>query len=228
VPGFVVAALAPYLARYRGRAFLAFISLTIAAITTLWCRSRFAACRLRPEPRRHRHDQQYFGVMGALWRCWRCQCGGGFYLVMTIGERIVAKPGTAGRRRLQLRLDDGFGFHQGVAGLRRLASSVVSCFAALIRSTGFSRSFWLEHDLFGNRYPLFRIMLPQIGPPAALANPVDSLRWAQPRLFWPPPCVIDPPKSAFPSNLRRAPARRRISHESRIHPELSYDYGRYD
>ena len=54
-------ALAPYVARYRGRALLAFISLTIAAITTLVV--PVAVRRMIDfgfTPRRHRHDQQLF------------------------------------------------------------------------------------------------------------------------------------------------------------------------
>ena len=54
-------ALAPYVARYRGRAFLAFIALTVAALTTLIVP---VAVRRMIDfgllSRRHRHDQQLF------------------------------------------------------------------------------------------------------------------------------------------------------------------------
>src|SRR6202022_2936283 len=84
-------ALAPYVARYRGRAVLAFISLTIAAITTL----------LVPVAVRRMIDfgftpegiamiNSYFSVMIAVVAILAFASGSGFYLVMTIGDRIVA------------------------------------------------------------------------------------------------------------------------------------------
>ena len=41
-------ALAPYVARYRGRAALAFVSLTVAAVTTLVLRSALALAAISP------------------------------------------------------------------------------------------------------------------------------------------------------------------------------------
>jgi ATP-binding cassette subfamily B protein len=84
-------ALAPYVARYRGRATLAFISLTIAAITTL----------LVPVAVRRMIDfgfspegialiNSYFSVMIAVVAVLALASASRFYLVMTIGERIVA------------------------------------------------------------------------------------------------------------------------------------------
>jgi ATP-binding cassette subfamily B protein len=84
-------ALMPYVARYRGRAVLAFISLTIAAITTL----------LVPVAVRRMIDfgftpegiamiNSYFSVMIALVAVLAGASAARFYLVMTIGERIVA------------------------------------------------------------------------------------------------------------------------------------------
>src|ERR1700716_2000941 len=84
-------ALAPYLARYRGRAFLAFISLTVAAITTL----------IVPVAVRRMIDfgftpegialiNSYFSVMIAVVAVLAFASASRFYLVMTIGERIVA------------------------------------------------------------------------------------------------------------------------------------------
>ena len=84
-------ALAPYVARYRGRATLAFISLTIAAITTL----------LVPVAVRRMIDfgftpegialiNSYFSVMIAVVAVLAFASASRFYLVMTIGERIVA------------------------------------------------------------------------------------------------------------------------------------------
>jgi ATP-binding cassette subfamily B protein len=84
-------ALAPYVARYRGRAILAFIALTIAAITTL----------LVPIAVRRMIDfgftpdgiamiNSYFGVMIAVVAVLAGASAARFYLVMTIGERIVA------------------------------------------------------------------------------------------------------------------------------------------
>src|SRR5260221_3263004 len=84
-------ALAPYVARYRGRATLALISLTIAAITTL----------LVPVAVRRMIDfgfspegialiNSYFSVMIAVVAVLAGASAARFYLVMTIGERIVA------------------------------------------------------------------------------------------------------------------------------------------
>src|SRR5438552_13327803 len=84
-------ALAPYIVRYRGRAILAFISLTIAAITTL----------IVPVAVRRMIDfgftpegialiNSYFGVMIAVVAVLAGASAARFYLVMTIGERIVA------------------------------------------------------------------------------------------------------------------------------------------
>ena len=84
-------ALAPYVARYRGRALLAFISLTVAAITTL----------IVPVAARRMIDfgftaegveliNSYFSVMIGIVAVLAAASAARFYLVMTIGERIVA------------------------------------------------------------------------------------------------------------------------------------------
>jgi ATP-binding cassette subfamily B protein len=84
-------ALAPYVLRYRGRAALALIALTIAAITTL----------IVPVAVRRMIDfgftpegialiNSYFGVMIAVVAVLAGASAARFYLVMTIGERIVA------------------------------------------------------------------------------------------------------------------------------------------
>jgi ATP-binding cassette subfamily B protein len=84
-------ALAPYVARYRGRATLALIALTIAALTTL----------LVPVAVRRMIDfgftpegvaliNSYFSVMIAVVAVLAGASAARFYLVMTIGERIVA------------------------------------------------------------------------------------------------------------------------------------------
>jgi ATP-binding cassette subfamily B protein len=84
-------ALAPYVARYRGRVCLALIALTIAAITTL----------LVPVAVRRMIDfgfsaegiamiNKYFSVMIAVVAVLAFASAARFYLVMTIGERIVA------------------------------------------------------------------------------------------------------------------------------------------
>ena len=84
-------ALAPYVARYRGRAGLALISLTIAALTTL----------LVPVAVRRMIDfgftpdgiamiNSYFSVMIAVVAILALASAARYYLVMTIGERIVA------------------------------------------------------------------------------------------------------------------------------------------
>ncbi|WP_027579287.1 ABC transporter ATP-binding protein/permease [Bradyrhizobium sp. Ai1a-2] len=83
--------LAPYVARYRGRAILALISLTVAAITTL----------IVPVAVRRMIDfgftaegiamiNSYFSVMIAVVAVLAGASASRYYLVMTIGERIVA------------------------------------------------------------------------------------------------------------------------------------------
>jgi ATP-binding cassette, subfamily B, bacterial len=84
-------ALAPYVARYRGRAFLAFISLTVAAITTLVV--PVAARRMIDfgfSPEGIALINSYFSVMIAVVAVLASASASRFYLVMTIGERIVA------------------------------------------------------------------------------------------------------------------------------------------
>jgi len=84
-------ALAPYVARYRGRALLALVSLTVAALTTL----------LVPVAVRRMIDfgftpdgialiNSYFSVMIAVVAILALASASRYYLVMTIGERIVA------------------------------------------------------------------------------------------------------------------------------------------
>jgi ATP-binding cassette subfamily B protein len=84
-------ALAPYLLRYRGRALLALIALTVAAITTL----------MVPVAVRRMIDfglsaegiamiNSYFSVMIAMVAVLAAASASRHYLVMTIGERIVA------------------------------------------------------------------------------------------------------------------------------------------
>jgi len=84
-------ALAPYVARYRGRAFLALISLTVAAITTLLV--PVAARRMIDfgfTPESIAKINSYFSVMIAVVVVLACASASRYYLVMTIGERIVA------------------------------------------------------------------------------------------------------------------------------------------
>ncbi|MFL6837302.1 MAG: ABC transporter transmembrane domain-containing protein [Bradyrhizobium sp.] len=84
-------ALAPYIARYRGRAILAFISLTIAAITTLIV--PVAVRRMIDfgfSPEGIAMINSYFSVMIAVVAVLAGASASRFYLVMTIGERIVA------------------------------------------------------------------------------------------------------------------------------------------
>jgi ATP-binding cassette subfamily B protein len=84
-------ALAPYIARYRGRALLAFISLTIAAITTLVVPvavRRMIDFGFTPEG--IAMINSYFSVMIAVVAVLAGASASRFYLVMTIGERIVA------------------------------------------------------------------------------------------------------------------------------------------
>src|SRR4030088_1910370 len=83
-------ALAPYVARYRGRAVLAFISLTIAAITTLLVPvavRRVIDFGFTPEG--IAMINSYFSVMIAVVAVLAGASAARFYLVMTIGERIV-------------------------------------------------------------------------------------------------------------------------------------------
>jgi ATP-binding cassette subfamily B protein len=84
-------ALAPYVARYRGRAFLALIALTIAALTTLIVPvavRRMIDFGLSPEG--IALINSYFSVMIAVVAVLAGASAARFYLVMTIGERIVA------------------------------------------------------------------------------------------------------------------------------------------
>src|SRR5437868_9683227 len=84
-------ALAPYVARYRGRAVLALIALTVAALTTLLV--PVAVRRMIDfgfTPRGIAMINSYFGVMIAVVAVLALASASRFYLVMTIGERIVA------------------------------------------------------------------------------------------------------------------------------------------
>jgi len=84
-------ALAPYVARYRGRAFLALIALTIAAITTLVVPvavRRMIDYGFTPEG--IALINSYFSVMIAVVAVLACASAARYYLVMTLGERIVA------------------------------------------------------------------------------------------------------------------------------------------
>src|ERR1700732_3023326 len=83
--------LAPYVARYRGRAILALISLTIAALTTLVVPvavRRMIDFGFTPEG--IAMINSYFSVMIAVVAVLASASAARFYLVMTIGERIVA------------------------------------------------------------------------------------------------------------------------------------------
>jgi ATP-binding cassette subfamily B protein len=84
-------ALAPYVARYRGRALLALVSLTIAAVTTLIV--PIAARRMIDfgfSPEGIAMINNYFSVMIAVVVVLALASAARYYLVMTIGERIVA------------------------------------------------------------------------------------------------------------------------------------------
>ena len=84
-------ALAPYVGRYRGRAFLALIALTVAAITTLVV--PVAVRRIIDfgfSPEGIALINSYFGVMIAVVAVLAGASASRYYLVMTIGERIVA------------------------------------------------------------------------------------------------------------------------------------------
>ena len=83
--------LAPYVARYRSRAILALIALTIAAITTLVV--PVAVRRMIDfgfTPKGIALINSYFSVMIAVVAVLAGASAARFYLVMTIGERIVA------------------------------------------------------------------------------------------------------------------------------------------
>src|ERR1700726_1242186 len=84
-------ALAPYVGRYRGRAALALVALTIAAITTLLVPvavRRMIDFGFTPEG--IARINSYFSVMIAVVAVLALASASRFYLVMTIGERIVA------------------------------------------------------------------------------------------------------------------------------------------
>jgi ATP-binding cassette, subfamily B, bacterial len=84
-------ALAPYMARYRWRAILALISLTVAAITTLVV--PIAVRRMIDfgfSPEGIAMINSYFSVMIAVVAILALASASRYYLVMTIGERIVA------------------------------------------------------------------------------------------------------------------------------------------
>jgi ATP-binding cassette subfamily B protein len=84
-------ALAPYVARYRARAIFAFISLTVAAATTLFVPvavRRMIDFGFTPEG--IAMINSYFSVMIAMVALLAGASALRFYLVMTIGERIVA------------------------------------------------------------------------------------------------------------------------------------------
>jgi ATP-binding cassette subfamily B protein len=84
-------ALAPYVARYRGRACLALVSLTVAAITTLLVPvavRRMIDFGFTPEG--IARINSYFSVMIAVVAVLALASASRYYLVMTIGERIVA------------------------------------------------------------------------------------------------------------------------------------------
>jgi ATP-binding cassette subfamily B protein len=84
-------ALAPYVARYRGRATLALIALTIAAVTTLVVPvavRRMIDFGFTPEG--IAKINSYFSVMIAVVAVLALASASRYYLVMTIGERIVA------------------------------------------------------------------------------------------------------------------------------------------
>jgi ATP-binding cassette, subfamily B, bacterial len=84
-------ALAPYVARYKGRVILALISLTIAAITTLVVPvavRRMIDMGFTPEG--IAMINSYFSVMIAVVAVLAAASASRYYLVMTIGERIVA------------------------------------------------------------------------------------------------------------------------------------------
>lgn len=84
-------ALSPYVARYRGRAILALIALTVAALTTLLV--PVAVRRMIDfgfTPKGVELINSYFSVMVAVVAVLALASAARYYLVMTIGERIVA------------------------------------------------------------------------------------------------------------------------------------------
>ncbi|WP_316190579.1 ABC transporter transmembrane domain-containing protein [Bradyrhizobium sp. SZCCHNS2096] len=84
-------ALSPYIVRYRGRAILALIALTVAALTTLLV--PVAVRRMIDfgfTPRGISLINDYFSVMIAVVAVLALASASRYYLVMTIGERIVA------------------------------------------------------------------------------------------------------------------------------------------
>src|ERR1700743_967221 len=84
-------ALAPYVARYRWRAIFALISLTVAAITTLVVPGevrRMIDFGCTPEG--IAMINSYFSVMIAVVAVLALASASRYYLVMTLGERIVA------------------------------------------------------------------------------------------------------------------------------------------
>ncbi|MGJ5068601.1 ABC transporter ATP-binding protein/permease [Bradyrhizobium oligotrophicum] len=84
-------ALSPYVLRYRGRAFLALIALTVAALTTLLV--PIAVRRMIDfgfTPKGIELINSYFSVMIAVVAVLALASAARYYLVMTIGERIVA------------------------------------------------------------------------------------------------------------------------------------------
>jgi ATP-binding cassette, subfamily B, bacterial len=84
-------ALAPYVDRYRGRVILALISLTVAALTTLVV--PIAVRRMIDfgfTPKGIAMINSYFSVMIAVVVVLAAASASRYYLVMTIGERIVA------------------------------------------------------------------------------------------------------------------------------------------
>jgi len=84
-------ALSPYVARYRVRAFLALIALTVAALTTLLV--PVAVRRMIDfgmTPKGIAMINSYFSVMIAVVAVLAFASASRYYLVMTIGERIVA------------------------------------------------------------------------------------------------------------------------------------------
>jgi ATP-binding cassette, subfamily B, bacterial len=84
-------ALAPYVARYRGRAILALIALTVAAVTTLVV--PVAVRRMIDfgfTPKGIALINSYFSVMIAVVAVLAGASASRYYLVMTLGERIVA------------------------------------------------------------------------------------------------------------------------------------------
>ena len=84
-------ALAPYVGRYRGRAILALIALTVAAVTTLIV--PVAVRRMIDfgfSPEGIAMINSYFSLMIAVVAVLAGASAARFYLVMTIGERIVA------------------------------------------------------------------------------------------------------------------------------------------